>query len=153
MLTDPYSHRTGTPVGVDLKTGNVTQAGQGDIEVQAWTNGQGHQVNSNQPYDWRVRIEVPGGGLIQRAAAFDFEAPSDGYAESNEIDMPATAGRQWRSQASGNYFLKLANGTYARLEFRMVAGGDHFFRVASFLNPNPGDRNLEYDPSQQPPAP
>jgi len=118
--------KNGTPVGVDLKTGNLTQAGQGGIEVEAWTNDQGRAVNSNQPYDWRVCIEVPGGGLVQRAGSFDFEAPSDGYAESDEIDMPASAGQQWRSQASKSYFLKLANGTYARLEFRMVAGGDHF---------------------------
>jgi hypothetical protein len=145
--------KNGTPVEVDLKTGKAATGGQGDIEVQAWTNDQGHRVNSNEPYDWRVRIAVPGGGLVQRIGDFDFEAPADGYAESDEIDMPATATRGWSSQASKNYFLKLANGTYARLDFRMIAGGDHFFRVNSFLNPSPGDRNLEYGSSQPAPIP
>jgi hypothetical protein len=145
--------KDGTPVGIDLTTGKLVQPGLGDIAIQAWTSDQGHQVNSNQPYDWRARIEVPGGGLMQRAGEFDFEAPADGYVGSDEIDMPSTSGPQWRSQASRNYFLKLGKGTYARLEFMMIAEGDHFFRVTSFLNPTSGDRNLEYNPGQQPPAP
>jgi len=145
--------KNGMPVEVNLATGKVAQPGQGNIKVEAWTNDQGHQINSNQPYDWRCRITVPGGGVVQRAGEFDFEAPLDGYAASDEIDMPVNLGQQWRTQASKNYFLMLANGTYARLEFRMIAGGDHFFKITSYLNPQSGYRNLEYGQNQPGTAP
>ena len=145
--------KNGTPVEINLATGKAVQASQSEIKVEAWTNDQGHQVNSNRPYDWRCRITVPGGGLVQRAGEFDFDAPSDGYADSDEIDMPANLGQQWRTQDSRNYFVRLANGMYARLEFRMIAGGDHFFKITSYLNPQPGSRNLEYGQPQPGTAP
>lgn len=132
----------GTPVEVDLATGRATKDAAQAIEVEAWTNDAGHQQNSNQPYDWRCRVSVPGGGLVQRTDEFAFEAPEDGYQTSDEIDMPATDNPQWRSQVSKNYFLKLGSGNYARVDFTMTAGGEHFFTVVSYLNPS-GSPNLE----------
>ena len=61
--------------------------------------------------------------------------------------MPATREADWSSRAHRAYFLKLANGNYARVSFEMVAGGDHFFQLESFLNPS-GSRNLEFDPAK-----
>jgi len=42
--------------------------------VEAWTNNQGVAPNSNQLYDWRFRVSVPGGGLVDRIDQFGFEA-------------------------------------------------------------------------------
>ena len=56
--------RDGTPVDISLETGQPVAAGTGALRVEAWTNDklgdpQGH-------FDWRCRISVPGGGLIER---------------------------------------------------------------------------------------
>jgi hypothetical protein len=131
-----------------LTTGKVVPSGQGDLKIEAWTNDQGHQPNSNTPYDWRCRISILGGGLILRQGEFNFEASEGNYAPSDEINMPASAGAQWRSQVSRQYFVQLSGNRYARLEFEMTAGGDHFFGIKSYLNPTPGDRNLEFDPAK-----
>jgi len=140
--------KDGTPIELNLATGQLAAGGQDDIEVQAWTYDQGLQPNSNTPYNWRCSISVPGGGLVARTGEFDFEAPAGNYVSSDEIDMPASAGSQWRSEVSRQYFVLLADGRFARITFQMVAGGDHFFAIGSFLNPVPGDRNLEFDPDQ-----
>lgn len=141
--------KDGTPVEVDLATGKTGQTG---IRVEAWIYDQSHQPNSNDPYDWRCRISVSGGGLVARKGEFDFAAPSDNYSPSDEINMPALANNQWQDQVSRQYFLKLADGRYARIEFEITAGGDHYFVINSYLNPTPGDRNLEFDASKQIPV-
>jgi hypothetical protein len=90
---------------------------------------------------------VTGGGLQPRTGEFDFVAPTDGYQGNDVLDMPASA-TPWSKQMSREYFLKLANGDYARISFTMRAGGAHFFSITSYLNPVPGHTNLEYDPNQ-----
>jgi len=54
---------------------------------------------------------------------------------------------QWKSSQRREYFLKLANGTYARIDFGIGAGGYNTFELISYVNPAPGHRNLEYDPN------
>jgi hypothetical protein len=76
---------------------------------------------------------------------FDFTAPLDGYRPVDEINMPQTTAEKWSNDVAKQYFVKLANGNYAYVKFRMVAGGDHFCIVESYLNPS-GSRNLEFDP-------
>ncbi len=41
----------------------------------------------------------------------------------------------------------MADGRYGRMTFSMIAGGQHFCMIDSFLNPS-GARNWEYDPQQ-----
>lgn len=133
---------------MSLTTGHTWIVPKGDIVVQAWVQNQGIPVNSNKPYDWRCVITVPGGGIqAQTGGAFDFTAPESGYQSSDVIDMPATA-KSWDQTASRSYFLKLANGDYARMDFTMIAGGDKFFTITAYLNPQPGHTNLEYDSDQ-----
>jgi hypothetical protein len=136
--------RDGTPVEVSLTSGKVVAQGAGDLRVECWTDDEGHK---GKHYDWRCRISVPRGGMLPYTNEFPFQAPSEGYVDSDEINMPASLDNGWGSNAKRNYFLKLANGNYARLTFEMIAGGDHFFEVESFVNPS-GSRNLEFDPNK-----
>lgn len=138
----------GASVPVDLSSGR-TANGKQSIAVEAWISPRPQNPNSNQPYDWRCRVSVPGGGLIERKGDFDFEAPESGYRPADEINTPASLGAKWRSQIVKHYFVKLGSDNYARVEFTMTAGGERFFTIQSFLNPKPGDRNLEFDPKQQ----
>jgi hypothetical protein len=135
--------KDGTTDEISLTTGKAVPAGQGDLRVQCWTDNDGKA--SGEKYDWKCQISVPGGGILQSTNELDFQAPQYGYQTADVIDMPARLETDWSSHANRNYFLKLANGTYARISFEMVAGGDHFFQLESFLNPS-GSRSLEFDP-------
>ena len=136
----------GTPVSVQLMTGKPGSLGQGDLQVDLMSEDQ--STNAKGRYDWRCDISVPNGGLLARDDPYAFEAPEAGYQPSDEISMSQDA-LQWSPEVSRNYFVKLTDGTYARLEFTVIAGGDHFFRITSYLNPTPGDRNLEFDPAKE----
>ncbi|HVU17484.1 MAG TPA: carboxypeptidase-like regulatory domain-containing protein [Candidatus Didemnitutus sp.] len=138
--------RDGTPVDIDLERAQVVGPGRGDIRLQAWIYDQGLGPNSNDPYDWRFAISVPGGGSEVCSEPSTFEAPSSGYSETDEVAMPATLGRKWRDQVARNYFLKLRNNRFARVGIQMIAGGDHYAFVTSCLNPIQGDRNLGSKP-------
>ena len=133
--------KDGTPVALDLVTGRMSA--DGNIRVETWTGA----PKNGRKFDWRCRITVPGGGLIERKGQFDFEAPSDGYEESVELGVSSDAD-QWTSDQQRNYFVKLPDGHFARINFRMIAGGNHYFILESFLNPTPGSRNLEFDPAK-----
>jgi hypothetical protein len=136
--------RDGTPVEVDLTNGRVSSPGH--LRVEAWTQDQSRDAQGH--YSWRCRVSVPGGSLVPRTGEFNFEAPLDGYMPFDEIVMPQEA-KRWNSKATREYFIKLADGRFARLQLRMIAGGDHFFSIESYLNPSAGSRNLEWDPKSQ----
>lgn len=133
--------KNGSPVGVDLETGQTSS--QGDLKVQCWTNDQ--TENAQGHYDWRCHLTVTGGGLIERNDNTVFEAPATGYQESVEL---TPSPEKWASKIERQYFVKLSDGRYAWINFRMRTGGEHFFVIESSLNPTPGDRNLEFDPAK-----
>jgi len=135
--------RDGSRVRVNLEDAQLSS--NGGLNVEAWTNDQ--LKNEEGHYDWRCRLSVPNGGLLVRTDQSVFEAPIAGYVPSDEINMPQAAER-WSPQVSREYFVKLSDGRYARIQFEMVAGGDNFISLISFLNPTPGDRNLEFDPAK-----
>lgn len=133
--------KNGTPVMVDLATGNVSETGQ--LKIEAWTSDPisgGHRF-----YDWRCRVSVPGGGLTERNEQFEFEAPSEGYREYDEIVMMGNE-PEWEKRFEKDYFLRLPDNTYARIKFSFTSAGDHYSRIETFLNPRSGSRNLEYNP-------
>lgn len=139
--------KDGQPLDVNLETGKVVLSGQGDIRFERWANDQAK--NQRGHFDWRLRITVPGGGLVERKGEFDFEAPEGGYKESVEINMPATLGDQWSYTVNTSYFVRLRDGRYARFDAMVQAGHDSSALVVdAFLNPTPGSRNLEHDPAK-----
>jgi hypothetical protein len=141
--------KDGTPIEISLTTGKMVSSGQGDIKVEVWTHDEAVAPNSNAHFDWRCRISVPNGGLAVRSNNFDFIAPETGYLTSDEIDMPASLETGWSYDVTRQYFLKLSGNRYARFELEMSAGGYQFFVFKSYLDPKPGSRNLEYDPTKE----
>ena len=138
--------RDGTPIEVSLLTGKKALAGQGHLKVECWTFDQ--TTGQKEGYDWKCRISVPEGGLVESVQEFDFEAPEAGYRPFDEINMYTKTPDRWSRNAQKTYFLKLRDGNYARIKFEMIAAGDHFFRIESYLNPDKS-RNLEYDKSKE----
>lgn len=131
--------RNGAPKYVDLATGNSGTKNDSSLKVEAWTNDS--RKDERGRYDWRVRLSIEGGGLIERKDRYAFVAPELGYTESVEIGMPSDD-ESWSPHASKDYFVILADGAYARVSFRMIAGGDNFFTLKSWYNPT-GSPNLE----------
>jgi len=144
--------KDGTPTEIDLGTGQVVAASKGQLRVEVWTQNQGMNPNRGQHYDWRCRLTIVGGGLVERTGQFDFEAPEGGYEPTAELAQSATAER-WRPSMAKQFFVRLADNRYARIKMEMIAGGDHFIVLESYLNPKPGSRNLEFDSSKLAPAP
>ena len=138
--------RDGTPIEIKLAIGQSVSQGQGDLRVEVWTYDQ--NVERGKPYDWRCRLSILNGGLVVRRGEFDFEAPANGYRPSDEIKMSAIE-KEWRAEGSREYFIKFNDGRYARIHFTMIAGGNHYFKLESYLNPKPGSRSLEYDSKKQ----
>ena len=130
--------RDGTPVGIDLTTGKTTTGGGGDLIVRCWTEDQGKPFGAK--YDWHCQV-TPSGGLVTTEEEFPFTAPEEGYAPGTEIQMRADR-PHWKSDVDLKFFYRLADGRYGRMTFSMIAGGQHFCMVDSFLNPS-GSRNLE----------
>ncbi len=143
---DAIAPKNGTPVLINLSESISNK----DIRVESWVHDEDIPLNDPHPFDWRFKITVLDGGGLQpkEGGEFDFMAPEDGYQPSDEINMSASDPK-WTSTQSREYFLKLANGDFARLSFVVGAGGYNTFEITSYLNPVTGHRNLEYDPSKQ----
>lgn len=131
--------KTGQPIFVDLQTGRVGKSG---LQISSWVG------DYTQPkFDWRYQLSVPSGVIIERRNRFDFQAPTDGYKLSVEINMPSTAER-WAIDGEGDYFAKLADGKFARFSVRFYPRARNFVVIESYINPKPGNRNLEFDPAK-----
>jgi hypothetical protein len=139
--------RDGSPRTISLTSGEATTGEQ--ITLRAWTKDLGRPVSQRQ-YDWRLEIDVESGGLTPRTDAFAFEAPEDGYKESDIVDMPASLPPQeWSDSVFRSYFVKFDDGKFGRIDIEMKALGDHFVIWKSYLNPKVGSRNLEAEPTDR----
>ena len=137
--------KTGASLSIDLATG---RSGGKDLTLESWTGSK-----TLNHFDWSYRLSVSDGGLLERKGEFDFEAPADGYHPQIEVKMPATA-QQWSSRLSKQFFAKLPGNRYARFTIRFYPGvkdddaDRNFVVLESYINPTPGDRNLEFDPEK-----
>lgn len=130
---------TGEPVRFNLKTG---RCGSGDLLISS-----GHGEGTKYRFDWWFEFLIESGGLIERDSQFDFLAPEKGYLPKVRIDMVTTDDR-WQRVVEADYFVKLADGTYARISLRLYPSKSrNMIVLESYLNPS-GSRNLEYDPDK-----
>ena len=115
--------KDGTPKEINFANGGKQAGSQTALRVEAWTSNEG--LTANQPYDWRCRISIPGGGLIERKGEFDFEAPLEGYQLADEVVMRQND-KPWKNRFKKEYFAKFPNDTYGRFKIEFVPGGDLF---------------------------
>lgn len=130
----------GQPLKIDLATG---RSGGGSLEVQSWLGNV-----DQRPFDWRFRLSVSGGGLIERDSQFAFEAPIDGYQSVLEVTMSASA-EKWSGDVNKSYFARLPDNRYARFSINFYPGDRNFVVLESYVNPKIGSRNLEFDSSER----
>jgi hypothetical protein len=126
----------------------LDELGAHQVILRCWNNDLQRQEGQQQ-YDWKLEITIPKGGLLVRKDVFVFEAPQEGYVPGDTVNMPASLPyAKWDSFAERSYFIRFEDGTFARVNLRMGAGGDHFVVWESFFNPKSGSRNLEDDPKK-----
>jgi hypothetical protein len=152
MEQRPNIPRDGSHVAIGLQSKDAK-----DIELWTWFAPDAAN-KPREPYDWKLHLSVPAGGLIAYENQFQFEAPRDGYALEFMFEMPAKGrdGRRWTSSWKRSFFVRLVNGHYARFNLEMYCGGpdpgrtggDNFAVIESYYNPS-GSRNLEYDPAKK----
>lgn len=133
--------RDGTPVRLELVPGNPAKS----MLVRAWTSD--HDKTPQGQYDWRLKVSLPAGGLVERRDPAFWEAPENGYVRDWDFAVSRSLPpAEWKNTLGQSFYVKFDDGTYALVNLQMVAGGAHFVSVKSYLNPAPGSRNLQPPP-------
>ncbi len=138
---------SGKPLELNLKTGQITTVGQGDLLLE-FVRTPLAQTTNRHVFDWSLRITPRNGELVAANREFDFVAPETGYQAAELIDMPVSLPEKWIGRLDRQYFLKFTDGKYARVHIDLMPYNGSL-KIESFLNPS-GSRNLEYDPAVQP---
>jgi hypothetical protein len=138
--------RDGSPTEIDLHPGG-NRAHR--VVLRCWNKELEPRPQTEQRYDWRLEITVPGGGIAERKDIMAFEAPASDYEPKASIEMPVNAKPHWSASAERSYFIRFEDNTFARVALRMRARGDHFIVWESHLNPKAGSRNLDTDAGQR----
>lgn len=132
--------RNGEPVRVSLDVPDHS------LELKCWTDDANQGRDGR--YDWKLEVAVVGGGIQRRMDSFDFTAPSDGYGQSDLIQMPRTLERpKWQDDFEQLYWVKFNDGHFGALKVRMIAGGAHYSIVSGYVHPKAGSRNLVVSPA------
>jgi hypothetical protein len=121
---------------------NVLPGGFGGLEIELLTNG------TLKDKIWSAEVRVQGGGIQVTTEEFPVFAPEDGYQPALFLDRDTPKPTQWVGlHAGGEFYVKTADGRFGRLQLRMIPGKSHLYYLF-YLNPNPGSRNLEFDPEK-----
>lgn len=134
--------KNGEPVRVSLDTSDHV------LELKCWTDDATKERDGR--YDWKLEVSVVGGTLLRRGDSFDFTAPTDGYEQTDLIQMPRTLRRpDWQNDFEQSYWVRFNDGQFGNIKVRMIAGGAHYSIVSGYVNPKPGSRNLAASPSKR----
>lgn len=139
----------GSAVTVDLLSGSQSATGQ--LEIRTWKP----QITAEQirkgkvfPYDWRISLNIADGGFLEQHDAFPFEAPLSGYNPLIDISLHATNGASVGVSAQQDYYFCFGQPRkYGHLHFN-TDGDRPLVFIDYYLNPQGGNRNLEYDPAK-----
>lgn len=136
-MSDYSVSRDGVPTEVSLRDGRQMPAGEGDLRVEVWIGKPLDGFPSR--LEWKCRVTVPGGGLVQVKDEFAFLAPLEGYQQADEWLVD---GGNWAEKVQKRYYVKLPDGKFGLVTLRVIGVANPFFRLASLVNPS-GSRNLE----------
>ena len=137
MGQHPQLRRDGTPVEIDMLKGGQVSPGTGQLKMEFWNDATNRNART---FNWKLKLTVPNGGLIETQEEFPFHAPERGYQLPLVVDMPVT-NKNWRTDLRTKYYVQLPDGKYGRVEIDLLAYNGSI-RVHSVVNPS-GSRNLE----------
>ncbi len=136
---------------VSLVTGVKTESATLDDQSIAISINRPAIASNADKYDWSVRIQMAGGGLLESEDEFMYRAPASGYKPNFVFQFKKDADG-WNSALKKKFFLETRQGIRGTVELEVYPvnlGGKTTFRLNSVINPS-GSRNLEYDPAVQP---
>jgi len=144
----------GTPVYFNLMTGAVESSDvrvtDNSIILAMRSDGAKLPINEYRPFDWNLKIEVPGGGLQERTGKYQFVAPVDGYAEGVSFSKAGSLPRtEFRDSINKEFFVLLPSKLHARIRINTGAESG-YCEMKSLLNPDSNSANLEFDPPSGP---
>jgi hypothetical protein len=141
----------GSPLHIDLMTGKTAASG-GDLII-ILKHGRQPTGASITKYDWSVEVAVVNGGLVERDERVNnmYLAPMEGYLPLIGTEMSVMRS-DWSRTYTRNFYLKTRVNIYSRVSFDLhtiPSGGSSYISLKWWLNPKPGSRTLEYDPTRQ----
>ena len=141
----------GTPVRIDTMSGKVESAGDCQITLKR----EPYNIIFGGPrFSWSVKMELIGGGLVELMGMGTYRAPQEGY-EREFVYGQAADDPKWGGGLRKVFYIKTREGRYGRFNIDLDADYQPPPARAGlevYLNPTPGLRNLEYDPSMQAPS-
>ena len=138
---------------LDFLTGNASPTG-GQLTVTTWKvtiTREQMQMHTAFPYDWKAIVKIVDGGLLEYKDVYPFEAPESGYVPNSELSEHVINGSIGGTLDKQYYFYFGQPRKYGRMHI-ITDGDSPEVMVDYVLNPQPGDRNLEYDPSRPVPS-
>jgi hypothetical protein len=104
-----------------------------------------------QPFDWKWKVEVMNGALMETKDEFAQIAPEEGYVPMWETSQASTP-QPFEQSGQARFYVRTTDNRFARVDVELVHPNSRALgprlTINSFLNPS-GSRNLEYDPSKQ----
>jgi hypothetical protein len=102
---------------------------------------------STSSYDWRLEINVAGGGLIEHKDELPYLAPEHGYQASHVVVMKADD-PGWKERYETAFYVRGRDGKlFARVELRVDSKSRQGAMIGMHYAANTnGSRNLEHDP-------
>jgi len=97
-------------------------------------------------YDWKVIIEIPGGGILSENDPYPYLASEVGYLSNFEMNMSSNA-VPWESELRQSFYFKNSQGQCGRLFVDLSTDStrpDTGSTAEASINPS-GSRNLEAD--------
>ena len=135
----------------DLGTGKIAKSGELLITVTQ------NPVVVNRgagPFDWKIVVAAPGGGLVEATDLYKNQAPENGYQEAYSFAQGKSEPK-WIGRFTKTFYVHTINGQYAKVMIDLTPGTNRpgaglgiGLSLAIWLNPS-GSRNLEFDPTKQ----
>ena len=105
-------------------------------------------------YDWEVKIEMRGGGLVETLDPYKNMAADTGYQPVLYFTQKA-GDPKWTASLYKDFYVQTAQGRYGRVSLDLPTDSDRPDRgfgtgliLEAWLNPS-GSRNLEFDEAKQ----
>jgi hypothetical protein len=136
----PYDGTSAT-----FRLSDCTKNSDGDLQITLSRNPLKIR-KGREPYDWNVKVQIIGGGLVEATDPYMFWAPENGYQPTLEFGMKATD-TSWSPQFRRNYYFKDSKGRFGRVLVDLITNStrpDTGITLEVWLNPS-GSQNLETD--------
>lgn len=129
----------GSSTRFDIMTGK--ESADGDLQITLLRSPLGVR-RGRDIFDWTVKIEILGGGILPENDPYPYWTPGNGYQSSFEFNMSSN-NIPWSSSFQGNFYIKNARGQYGRMQANVYAAlTPARIQFGFTINPS-GSQNLE----------